>query len=78
METDLSKAYDSVSIQYIAQGLYEGGTSPALAKTYLWMCLERKVTFMAPGVPETAPIALRTGLPQGCPTNPIVFTIVLE
>lgn len=55
VKTDLPKAYDSESIQYIAQALYEGGTPPALVKTYLRMCLERKVTSMAPGIRRPCP-----------------------
>lgn len=34
--------------------------------------LERKVTFVAPWIPETTRIALRKGLPHGSPTSPSV------
>lgn len=38
----------------------------------------RKVTFIAPGILASEPIALRKGLPQGCSTSPAVFAIAVE
>lgn len=76
--TDLSKAYESVSIELIAKTMYANGTPSAFVKTYFQMCLERKIVFVAPGIPATKSIALKKGLPQGCPTSPVVLTIVVD
>lgn len=42
------------------------------------MCVERAASFSAPGILKTKPTALRNGLRQGCPTSPVVLTIVVE